>query len=146
MELLSSRPRTHVGSEAQQSHLFKHQQQCINIGGLFLICTHSSHRISLSTAQKRVSSLLHRKGSLSHTWNQKLLKLKLQLEIQTLTNVDHQTSSSDLCCRFIWTSSKGCNFWWWNQVDLTDGLRDIDCPSLKEVADAEATTADPNFD
>ena len=26
MELLSSRPTTHVGSEAQQSHLFTHQR------------------------------------------------------------------------------------------------------------------------
>ena len=39
---------------------------CINIGGLFLIWTHSFHHISLSTAQKRVS-LLRRKGSLSLT-------------------------------------------------------------------------------
>ena len=66
MELLSSRPTTHVGSEAQQSHLFKHQQLCINTGGLFLICTHSSHHISLSTAQKRVSSIAQKRVSLSH--------------------------------------------------------------------------------
>ena len=120
---------------------------CINTGGLFLICTHLSHHISLSLLCRK-ESLLYctKKGSLSHACGRKLLNLKLQLQIQSLTSIDHQTFSSELRYRFIWTSSGGCNFWWWNQADLTVSLWDINCPSLKKAAETEAATADPNFD
>jgi len=46
----------------------------------------------------------------------------------------------------IWISSKGRNFWWWNQADPTVSLQDIDCPILKEAAETEVATANPNFD
>ena len=67
MELLSSRPTTHVGSEAQQSHLFKHHHLCINTRGLFLIWTHSSHHISLSLLCRKESLLYCAEKGLSLT-------------------------------------------------------------------------------
>ena len=51
-----------------------------------------------------------------------------------------------MCCRSIWISPESRNFWWWNQVNPTDGLQDIDRPSLKEAAETEAATAEVKFD
>jgi len=34
----------------------------------------------------------------------------------------------------------------WNQVNPTEFLQDIDCPSLKEAAETEAATAEVKFD
>ncbi len=103
----------------------------------------SSH-LSLSPTQKRGSSLLRKKEILSHTCGRKLLNLKLQPQIQTLTSVDHHISSSELHCRSIWTSSEGHIFCWWNQVDPTVDLRDIVCPSFDDEA-AYANVVDLGF-
>ena len=54
--------------------------------------------------------------------------------------------SFELHNRFIWTSSESHNFFLWNQRNSTDSLQDIECPSLKEVAETEAATAEVKFD
>ena len=37
--------------------------------------------------------------------------------------------------------------WWWNEVNLMNGLQDIDCPSLKpETVETEATTVEVKID
>ena len=92
-----------------------------------------------STAKKWVS--------LTHMWSQKLLNLKLQLQIQSLTRVDDQISSLELHCSSIWISSESHKFWWWNEVNPMNGLQDINYTSMKpETAETEAATVEVNID
>ena len=92
MEYISSRPTTHVGLEAQQPHLFNHQQLCINTRGLFLIWTHTSHHISLSLSllhRQEALLLLHRKGLFSHTCGRNDAKFR------AATSDDHHSLSKN---------------------------------------------------
>ena len=103
----------------------------------------SSH-LSLSLLRRKEALLYCAEKRLSLTRGRNLLSLNLQLQIQSLTSVDHHISSSELRCRSIWTSSEGQIFWWWNQANPTVGLQDINYPSFDDEA-TNAVAADLGF-